>query len=188
MKASNPNLAQKYRSLETDRLIELHRSGGLTEGAHSALEEELGRRGFIISEKPPIALECHPGADKPESNKGSVSTALFRLLSTLSIFFMVSVVMGSQPIRSRTLDVGKVIAQSLELVIIGPGLLFYLVFEPVGVFISIAFWLLVIISLAGSNAGVRRGFYWLLGVYVVMTLLGLFASIGMGLVAMAGAM
>ncbi len=135
-----------------------------------------------------MALEGHPGADKLESKKGSVLTALFRLFSTLSIFFMMSVVMGSQPIRSRTLDVGKVLAQSLELVIIGPGLLFYLVFEPVGVFISIVFWLLIIISLGGSNVGIRRGFYWLLGVYVVMTLLGLFASIGMGLVAMAGAM
>ena len=53
--------------------------------------------------------------------------------------------------------------------------------------ISIVFWLLLIISLGGSDVGIRRGFYWLLGVYVVMTLLGLFASIGMGLVAMAGA-
>lgn len=188
MKASYPNLTRKYRSLETDRLIELNRSGGLTEVAHSALKEELGRRGFKILEEPPIALECHSGTDKPESNKGSVLTALFRLFSTLSIFFMMSVVMGSQPIRSRTLDVGKVLAQSLELVIIGPGLLFYLVSEAIGVFISIAYWLLLIISLGGSNVGIRRGFYWLLGVYVVMTLLGLFASIGMGFVAMAGAM
>jgi hypothetical protein len=135
-----------------------------------------------------MALECHSGTDKPESNKGSVWTALFRLFSILSIFFMMSFAMGSQPIRNRTVDVGKVLAQSFEWVIIGPGLLFYPSSKSVGASISMVFWLLLILRLGSSNAGVRRGFYWLLGVYVVMTVLGMFAMIGMGLVAMAGAM
>jgi hypothetical protein len=45
MEDSYQKLRLKYQSLDTDSLIELNRSGGQSETAHSALREELSCRG-----------------------------------------------------------------------------------------------------------------------------------------------
>ena len=148
----------------------------------------LRRREFNFRQKPPGALKPTHSSDKPESSKGAVSTDWFRLISTLSIFFMLSVTMGSQPIRSKTVDIGDVLLRSVEFILIGPGLVFYIVSEEFAVIISIVFWLLIIkTALLSSDVHQRRWFYGLLGIYIVSTILGLLVSIGMGLVAMAHA-
>lgn len=189
MEDSYQKLRRKYQSLDTDWLIELNRSGGLSKTANSALREELWNRGFKFPEEPPRELKPSYSSDKPKSNTGIEWTVWFRLISTLSIFFMMSVAMRSQPVRSRTVDIGQVLADSIKFVLIGPGSLFYQASNAFGVFISIVFWLLLIKTALGSrDVRPRRWFYGLLGMYIVLTFLEFGASIALGLVAMAGAM
>ena len=47
--------------------------------------------------------------------KNPVATAWLRLGYVLIIFFLLNAAMGSQPIRSRTVEVGQVLIQSAEM-------------------------------------------------------------------------
>ena len=82
MEDSYQKLRRKYQSLDTDWLIELNRSGGLSKTANSALREELWNRGFKFPEEPPRELKPSYSSDKPKSNTGIEWTVWFRLIST----------------------------------------------------------------------------------------------------------
>lgn len=189
MEDSHQKLKLKYQSLDTDSLIELHRSGGQPETAHSALREELSSRGFKFLEESPKTLKPNHCSDKPKSSKRPVWTVWFRLISTLSIFFMMALTMHSTPIRGNRFDSGEVIVRCIKVVLIGPGLMFYRSWEAFGVLFAAVYWLLLLGTAYRSNDdGMRRRFYKLLAVYIVMTLIGGGGAIGLGLIAMAGAM
>ena len=121
--------------------------------------------------------------------KNPVLTAWLRLICTVMIFFMFWVAMGSQPIRSRTVDVGRVIERSLVRVIKGPASPFYLGGNVTGVPATILFWIALMVTASGSrDKNIRRVFYVLLVIMIVMTLFGTLTAIAMGLIAMSHAL
>ena len=120
--------------------------------------------------------------------KNPVVTVWLRLLCVLLVFFMFWVTMGSQPIRSRTVDIGQVLIHSVLAVIAGPVLPLFWGGSFLGVPIVLFFWCALLITAFGSkDARTRRWFYVLFGVYIVLTSIGIIGTIGMGLIAMSHA-
>ena len=97
--------------------------------------------------------------------------------------------MGSQPIRSRKVDIGKVLERSLVCVARGPASPFYLGGNVIGVPATVLFWIALMGTASGSrDKKIRRVFYVLLGMMIVMTLFGMLKEIAMGLIAMSHAL
>ena len=120
--------------------------------------------------------------------KNPVLTAWLRLICTVMIFCMFWVAMGSQPIRSRKVDVGRVLERSLVCVVKGPASPFYLGGNVIGIPATILFWTALMGAPSGSrDKNIRRVFYVLLGMMIVITLFGTLREIAMGLVAMSHA-
>jgi Na+-transporting NADH:ubiquinone oxidoreductase subunit NqrB len=105
------------------------------------------------------------------------------------IFFMFWVAMGSRPIRSRTVNMGRVLERSLVSVVKGPALPFFLGGKTIGTLGTICFWTALIGTACWSrDKRIRRVFYVLFGMLIVMTLFGMVGQIAMGLVAMSHAL
>ncbi len=120
--------------------------------------------------------------------KNPVYTVWLRLVSTLLIFFMLGVAMGSTPIRSMTVNTIRVLGQSAAFVVKGPALLFFHISDILGVIVTSGFWLAILGTACGSREGrTRRWFYVLYGVFVVMTIFGMAGEIVMGLISMSHA-
>jgi hypothetical protein len=120
--------------------------------------------------------------------KDPVLTVWLRLLCVLLIFFMVLVAMGSVPIRSRSVDIRRVLERSAVAVVTGPALPLFWYGKAVGALGTILYWcVLLATAFQSRQRSARRVFYVLLGVYIVMTSIGILGEIAMGLIAMAHA-
>ena len=120
--------------------------------------------------------------------KDPVLTVWLRLLCVLLIFFMVLVAMGSTPIRSRTITIGGVLKCSAVAVVTGPALPLFWHGKALGALGTILFWCALLGTAFRSRQRLgRRVFYVLLGVYIVMTSIGILGEVAMGLIAMAHA-
>ena len=120
--------------------------------------------------------------------KNPVMTVWLRLISVLLIFFMLMIAMGSQPIRGNRVDIGELLLRSLQFVAKGPAIPFYWHFEPLAIVVNIGFWIALFFTAKGSiSTRKRRWFYVLLSIYIVITFVGLFGEIAMGMIAMSHA-
>lgn len=120
--------------------------------------------------------------------KNPVLTVWLRLICVLLVFFVLSVVIGSQPIRSKTINTERVLHQSAKFVLLGPALPLFIYNKFFSILGAIGFWCALLGTACLSRQGhIRRWFYVLLGVYVVMTFIGIFREIVMGLISMAHA-
>ena len=120
--------------------------------------------------------------------KSPVLTVWLRLICASLIFFMLWVTMGSRPIRSPTVNVGRVLADSANPVFIGPVLPLLIAGKSVGTLGGILFWIALLGTAFWSrHRRIRRCFYVLFGVYIVMSFLGMAEALVMGLIAMAHA-
>ena len=159
---------------------------GLSIEAEAALKEEICSRGIEYAVELSGPIRSGARVSVFEAKIRSIGPALFRLVSTAAIFFLIALFLQSQTPGGASIDVGKVIANSIELVFLGPGLPFDMFPDFAGVLISIAIWAALITTAIGSsNRSTRLWFHGFLTVYIILTLLGLAASFGSGLVAMA---
>ena len=70
----------------------------------------------------------------------------------------------------------------------GPAIPLYFKLTPVGILVSIGFWVGLLSTATGSRSvGKRRFFYALLGVYILMTFIGFVGEIMLGMIAMSHA-
>lgn len=121
--------------------------------------------------------------------KSPVLTVWLRLICASLIFFMLWVAMGSQPIRSPTVDIGRVLERSVVLVVKGPVLPLFWRGESLGTLGAIFFWCVLLGTAFWSrHRRTRRWFYVLFGVYIVMSFIGMIGEVAMGLIAMAHAL
>lgn len=115
-------------------------------------------------------------------------TVWLRLFCVLLIFFILSVTMGSRPIRSKTVNTGRVLKQSARFVLIGPALPLFTYNKTSGILGAIGFWCVLLGTACKSRQRrIRRWFYVLFAVYIVMTSIGMLGEIAMGLISMAHA-
>ena len=120
--------------------------------------------------------------------KNPILTVWLRLICVLIVFFILSVAMGSQPIRSKRINTERVLYQSAKFVLLGPALPLYKHTKFFSILGAIGFWCALLGTACLSRQGhIRRWFYVLFGVYVVMLLIGIFGEIVMGLISMAHA-
>lgn len=120
--------------------------------------------------------------------KDPILTVWLRPICVLLVFFILSVAMGSQPIRSKTVNTGRVLNQSAKFVLLGPALPLFMYNKFFGILGAIGFWCALLGTACWSRQGrIRRWFYVLFGVYIVMTLIGMLGEIAMGLISMAHA-
>ena len=106
----------------------------------------------------------------------------------LLIFFILSVALGSQPIRSQTVNTGRVLKQSAQFVFIGHALPLFTHNNTIGILGAIGFWCALLVTAWRSRQRrIRRWFYVLFTVYIVMTSIGMLGEIAMGLISMAHA-
>ncbi len=120
--------------------------------------------------------------------KSPVLTVWLRLICALLIFFMLWVTMGSRPIRSPTVDIGRVLERSVVLVVKGPALPLFWRGKSLGTPGAILFWCALLGTAFWSrHRRTRRWFYVLLGVYIVMSSIGIIGQVAMELIAMAHA-
>lgn len=121
--------------------------------------------------------------------KNPVLTVWLRLICTLMIFFVFWVAMGSQPIRSSRVNMGRVLERSLTSVVKGPVLPFFLGGKIIGIPAAICFWTALMgTACLSRDKHIRRVFYVLFVMLIVMTLFGMVGEIAMGLVAMSHAL
>ena len=120
--------------------------------------------------------------------KDPILTVWLRLICVLLVFFILNVTMWSQPIRSKTINTGRVLKQSAELVFLGPALPLIMFNESFSILSAIGFWGALFGTACWSGQRrIRRWFYVLLGLYIVMTSIEMLRRIAMGLIAMAHA-
>jgi len=82
-----------------------------------------------------------------------------------------------------------VLVRSLEFVVIGPFLPLFWHAKYLSILLSIGFWCALLGTACGSRRDrVRRWFYVLFGVYIVLTFFGMVGEIAMGIIAMAHAL
>ena len=106
----------------------------------------------------------------------------------LLVFFILGVTMGSQPIRSQTVNTGLVLNQSIRFVFIGPALPLYTFNKAVGISGAVVFWCALLgTAFMSKERRIRRWFYMLFGIYIAMTFIGMFGELAMGLISMAHA-
>jgi hypothetical protein len=140
-----------------------------------------------------VSLRFTPAADfiimEMVIIKNPVKAVWLRLTAVLLVFFSLSMTLGSQPIRGNTVDGGELLLRSIEFVIKGPAILVYWQWEPLGILVTIGFWAaLLATATRSSRVRKRRWFYVLLILYIVMTSIGLFGEIVMGIIAMSHAL
>ena len=120
--------------------------------------------------------------------KNPLLTVWLRLLCVLLVFFLLGMTMGSQPIRSQAINTGRVLKQSAGFVFIGPCLPLYTFNKTIGILGAIGFWCALLVTACRSRERrIRRWFYVLFTVYIVMTSIGILGEIAMGLISMAHA-
>ena len=120
--------------------------------------------------------------------KNPVLTVWLRLICVLLVFFVLSVAIVSQPIRSKIINTERVLYQSAKFVLLGPALPLYKYTKFFSILGAIGFWCALLGTACLSRQGhIRRCFYVLFGVYVVMLLIGIFGEIVMELISMAHA-
>ena len=121
--------------------------------------------------------------------KNPVKSVWLRLTAVLLVFFTLVMTLGIQPIRGNTVDGGELLLRSIEFVIKGPAIPVYWQCEPLGILVTIGFWTGLLSTATGSSrVRKRRWFYVLLSLYIVMTSIGLFGEIVMGMIAMSHAL
>jgi len=115
-------------------------------------------------------------------------TVWLRLICVLLVFFVLSVAIVSQPMRSKRINTDRVLYQSAKFVFLGAALPLYMYTKFFSILGAIGFWCALLGTACLSRQGhIRRCFYVLFGVYVVMLLIGIFGEIVMGLISMAHA-
>ena len=121
--------------------------------------------------------------------KDPMLTVWLRLICLLLVFFMLGVAIWSQPIRSQTIDTKRVLYQSAKFVLLGPALPQFKYNKFKCILGAIGFWCAFLGTACLSRHGhIRRWFYVLFGVYVVMTTVFILREFVLGLIAMAGAL
>ena len=119
--------------------------------------------------------------------KDPILTAWLRLICVLLVFFILNVAMLSEPIRSKTVNIERVLNQSAKLVLLGPALPF-MRNKFFGILGAIGFWCALLgTGCKSRQRRIRRWFYVLFAVYIVMTSIGMLGEIAMGLISMAHA-
>jgi ribose/xylose/arabinose/galactoside ABC-type transport system permease subunit len=63
-------------------------------------------------------------------------TVWLRLACVLFVFFVLNVALASQPIRSQTINIGNVLIQSSEMVLLGPALPVFMFTQSFGILIG----------------------------------------------------
>lgn len=177
-----------FQSTSDDKLMALALRKGIGAEAEAALEAELGRRGIQHAVEMSGPIRSGARASMFEARIASIGPAFFRLCSTSIIFFLIALVLQIHPLGDTSFDFGKVITNSIEIVFLGPGLLFFMFHNVAGVWISIAIWAaLITTALGSSNTTTRLWYNIILTLHIVLILLGLTALFEADLVAIAGA-
>jgi hypothetical protein len=121
--------------------------------------------------------------------KNPVMTVWLRLTSVLLIFFMLIIALGSQPIRGNRVDIGELLLRSMQFIVKGPAIPLYWKWQSLAILVTIGFWIALFVTAKGSiSTRKRRWFYVLLSIYIILTSIGLFGEIGMGMIAMSHAL
>ena len=97
-------------------------------------------------------------------------TVWVRLICALLVLFMLAVYMGSRQIRSHKVNIGGVLEISAVLVVKGPVLPLFIRGKTIGILGATIFWTALLGTAWGSShVHMRRLFYVLFGVFIVMT-------------------
>ena len=104
-------------------------------------------------------------------------TVWLRLFFVLLVFFVLSVVLVTQTIRGNAIYIEKILYLSAKLIFLGPALVLFRHNELLATLGVIGFWGALVGTACLSRKGhIRRWFYVLLGVYAVMTSIGIFGE------------
>ena len=115
-------------------------------------------------------------------------TVWLRMFAVVLIFFVLNVTLASQPIRSQTVDLEKVLIRSAGMVFLGPALPIFNITQVLGFLAAVGFWCALIGTAWGSkDRRLRWWSYGLLAVYIVMASLGILVSFAALLISMAHA-
>lgn len=119
--------------------------------------------------------------------KNPLINVWLRLLCVLIIFFLLAIAIQSSPggRNPNPVNTERILSRGFSFVLTGHSLLFSkLIGDIFGALWSIGFWCaLITTAIQSSKDNMRRWFYRLLILYIVMSLIGMFGTIAMGLIA-----